>query len=135
MELDHIGIVVKEIGAALDQYGTVFKLTRLTEVIADERQRVWVQFFSDQSGVRWELIQPMDERSPSWNALKRGGGLNHFCYRTADIEECIRALRREHCVLVCPPTPGAGHEGRRIAFLVSPELGLVELVEAPPEKF
>ena len=130
MQLDHFGIVVKDIGAARQQYKELFQLSVTTDVISDPLQRVWVQFLADKAGTRWELIQPMDERSPAWNALRKGGGLNHFCYSTVDLDRCIELLRAQNCVIVCQPTPGAGHDGRRIAFMVSPELGLIELVES-----
>jgi methylmalonyl-CoA/ethylmalonyl-CoA epimerase len=129
MIIDHVGIVVPKIEEAGKIYPQVLEFTPATGVILDAIQKVYVQFFHNEEGQRIELIEPLDEESPAFNALKKGGGANHIGYRCSNVEDALANARTQNCIIVCQPVPGAGHEGRRVAFVVHPFLGLAEFVE------
>lgn len=129
MKIDHFGIVVKDIKKSAKLYQKTFNLKRQTEVILDQTQRVYVQFFETENKQRIELIQPTNKTSPSYHALLKGGGANHICFITLDIKKELIILKREKAIIVCPPIRGTGHNGKLIAFAVHPLLGLIELVE------
>ena len=129
MLIDHIGIVVPKIEEAGTIYQQVLGFTPATDVILDAIQKVYGQFFHNEEGQRLELIEPLGEESPAYNALKKGGGTNHIGYRCSNIEDALANARTQNCIIVGQPVPGAGHEGRRIAFVVHPTLGLTEFVE------
>jgi methylmalonyl-CoA/ethylmalonyl-CoA epimerase len=63
------------------------------------------------------------------HAIEKGGGLNHLCYSTGDIEAACRSLRQADMVIVHEPTPAVAFGGRRIAWLVGQDRVLTELVE------
>ena len=61
--------------------------------------------------------------------LARGGGLHHLCYLVEDLETSLTRLRAKGCLITSPPKPAVAFEGRRVAFLVTRERQLVELLE------
>lgn len=129
MTIDHIGIVVSSIEIAADYYVHSFGLRRSGGTIKDTLQDVELQFLEDDRGQRIELIQPASAASPVARAVKTGGGLNHICYRVADLEETMRTLVAEGAKLVSEPTPAVAFDGRRVAFLYTRQRELIELVE------
>lgn len=128
-KIDHFGVVVKDIHEAAKFYQELFNLEKITEVVEDNTQKVYVQFFLTDHGDKIELIQPVDKNSPSYNALLKGGGANHICFETSNINEEITNLKRRNCIVVCAPTQSSGLTNGTIAFVVHPFLGLIELVE------
>ncbi len=133
MIIDHIAIVVRSIDAVRETYEDFLGFRADTDVVLDERQKVNVQFFVNEAGERLELIEPVDMSSPSMNALRKGGGVNHICYRCEDLDVIVAEAAKRKIKAVCPPVPGAGHDGRRVAFFVHPHLGLIEYVEHKTE--
>ena len=129
MVIDHIGIIVKNIKSSRKKYEDLLGYEIISEIILDSFQKVKVQFLRNSNGQKIELIEPLGVDSPSFNALKKGAGVNHICYQCENLEYTLKILRASHCIVVCKPIIGAGHEGRKIAFVVHPEMGLIEFVE------
>lgn len=129
LKIDHFGVVVKDIEKSSKFYKNILNLKKITEVIEDRKQMVYVQFFVTKHGDKIELIQPTNPRSPSHNALLRGGGANHICFEISNIEKVIKSFKKNNCIIVCPPIKSAGLKNGTIAFAVHPFLGLIELVE------
>jgi methylmalonyl-CoA/ethylmalonyl-CoA epimerase len=131
MKLHHVGIVVRNSDSAGEAYARLLGLVAHSEVFHDPIQRVRVQFWRDREGSFVELIEPVGSDSPVWRESQKGGGLNHLCYETADIEQTIEDSVRQGAVIVGPLAPAVAFGGRRIAFLYFLDLGLIEFVENP----
>jgi methylmalonyl-CoA/ethylmalonyl-CoA epimerase len=129
MKLHHIGIVVKDCEVYGEAYARLLGLVAESELFYDPIQKVRVQFWRDREGSFIELIEPVGNDSPVWREAQKGGGLNHLCYETSDIEQTINDSLREGAIAVRPIAPAIAFEGRRIAFLYFFELGLIEFVE------
>ena len=129
MLIDHIGIVIPKIKNVGTMYHNLLGFIPVTEIVLDSAQQVYVQFFQNEEGLRLELIEPIGKESPAYNALKKGGGTNHVGYRCSNIDDTLAEARKHNCIIVCQPIPGVGHEGRLIAFVTHPHLGLIEFVE------
>jgi methylmalonyl-CoA/ethylmalonyl-CoA epimerase len=126
----HVGLVVRDIAEVAATYQRRYGYQARTEVIHDPVQTAYVQFFALGGGpVYLELVAPDSEHSKLSNALSKGGGLNHICYTTDDIDAACRDLRAEKMILIQPPTPAAAFPGRRIAWLMGLDRTPVELVE------
>lgn len=128
MKIDHFGIVVNNINESATVYLKLFRFKKKTGIILDKIQQVYIQFFQYKNEVI-ELVQPINQNSPSYNALLKGGGANHICFQTYNIQKELTNLRKDNCIIVCLPVAGAGFKKRLVAFVVHPLLGLVELVE------
>jgi methylmalonyl-CoA/ethylmalonyl-CoA epimerase len=61
--------------------------------------------------------------------LKRGGGLHHLCYEVEDLEKQLEIARSMGMLVTRPPRPAVAFGGRRIAFVYTKHLLLLELLE------
>jgi methylmalonyl-CoA epimerase len=114
VKIDHIGIVVRDIQAALKVYEQALDLP-LAEVTEVPDQEVEVAFLPlGQSNV--ELVRPTTSDSGIAKFLaKRGEGIHHICIEVDDIEAALARLAH-HGVPLIDPTPRDGAHGR-VAFV------------------
>lgn len=128
LPLDHVGIAVPSIAAALPFYEMLTGGSS-TPIEHVESQGVAVVFVGDET--RIELIQPSRPDSTVQRFLdRRGAGLHHLAYRVDDIRRELDRLRAAGVRLIDEePRPGA--EGHLVAFLHPSASGgvLVELVQ------
>ena len=115
-----VGIAVESIRSVVDDPGL--------EVVSDDLQQVSVAFV-DMCGVTVELIEPMGEHSPVAQSLRKGQRLVHLCFRVADLDAAIADGRRRGLHRIATPVPAAAFGNRRIAWLFSRHIGLIELLE------
>jgi methylmalonyl-CoA epimerase len=136
--LDHVGIAVKDIEAALAFYRDALGLE--IEVPEDvPSQRVRARFIPV-GEPRLELLEPTAPDSPIAAFLdKRGPGLHHITLRVDDIEAVLARLKATGARLV-DQTPRRGAEGSSVAFIhpstahgVLVELTQVVGAPAPPK--
>ena len=109
-KIDHIGILVNDIEAALDFYhGKLGLPAKPIEVVSEFRVRVAFLQIGD---VTLELVEPFED-SPY---RQLGEGLHHICFEVDDILGALRELKAKDVPLVDnEPRPGA--EGGVVAFL------------------
>jgi len=129
--IDHIGIAVSDLDAAVQLYRTLFG--RGPDSLEDvEDQKVRTAFFeAGESSV--ELLAPTADDSPIAKFLaRRGDGIHHVCFTVPDLERALTDLRQQGVRLI-DATPRTGTHGKRIAFLHPKSTGgvLIELSEAP----
>jgi len=130
MQLHHIAIVVKDIDLATEDWVRRLGCEVRTPIIHDPTQNAYVRFLSQPGDtVFLELVTPDRPDSKLSNALDKGGGLNHLCYATDDIEEALRQMRRQGMVVLQAPVAAAAFPGRRIAWLIGRDPIPIELVE------
>src|SRR3977135_2786687 len=136
--LDHVGIAVKDLDAALQFYRDALGL----EVEGPEdvpSQQVQAQFVPvGQSGdrgpgVSLELLEATAPGSPIAKFIEtRGPGLHHITLRVDDIRAALAQLKARGARLI-DETPRPGAEGALVAFIhpTSAHVVLVELKQAP----
>lgn len=128
--LHHVGIVVADIAKATEDYVRRFGFVVESEAVHDPAQTAHVRFLrmpGDSTYV--ELVAPDGPDSKLSNALRKGGGPNHLCYATPDLDGTIAAMTAAGMRLVAKPISAVAFGGRRIAWLIGRDLALVELVE------
>ena len=127
--VDHIGIAVKQLDAALNTYGDVLGFP----LVGGERlpERGIEATFVDSGGPRIELLAPLHEKSEISTFLhKRGEGLHHICLKVADLPALLAHLQKSGVHVIANSSTGVG--GRPVAFIhpKSAHGVLVELVAA-----
>lgn len=131
MKLHHVGIVVEDIEAGIQRYKTMFGFSPVTEVVDDPIQKVSVVLLSgpEADSAPIELIAPLSDDSPVSNILKGKLRLYHLCFSVENIEEALKNFRSSGAIVISGPVPAELFEGKRIAFVYTPDNYVVELLE------
>ena len=132
--LDHVGVAVPDLDAAVDFHTRVLGL-QLTHREVNEDQQVEEAMLtgpgSGQRPVQVQLLAPSGPGSTIARFIERTGpGLQQVAYRVADVEAAAAWLR-EQGVRVLYDDARRGTAGSRVNFLHPKDCGgvLVELVE------
>ena len=94
----------------------------------DPVQKVRVAFV-DLNGAKIEYIQPIQDDSPVSNSIKKGHKLVHLCFEVKSIEQSIASARKNGFSVISKPVPAVAFDQKKIVWLYSRVLGLIELVE------
>ncbi len=130
LRLHHVGFVVASIEQAMPGFVRSLAAQWDERVIHDPLQRVKVAFLTTRTGdPQIELVEPAGDDSPALRFLQQGGGLHHVCYEVADLEEQLGEFRSRGAVIAKRPKPAVAFGGRRIAWVITAEKLLVELLE------
>jgi methylmalonyl-CoA/ethylmalonyl-CoA epimerase len=133
--IHHLGVAVRDISLTAAGYIQCFGYQRESDMIHDPAQQAYVQFLRlPGDRVYLELVQPDGPGSTLSRAIAKGGGLNHVCYHTDDIDAACHELRRRGLSLIASPVPAVAFKGRRIAWLMGRDRVITELVERGDEK-
>lgn len=130
MKLNHIGMVVKDIEKQAQFYRELG--FNVSDLIINETQKVKEIFVQQNELTTIELLEPLNESSPVFNFLQRGGGMHHLCYELEKedegIHEFIQKQRQSAAVILCHPIDDIVFK-RKIAFFY--KFGkIIEVVEA-----
>lgn len=131
LNLDHVGIAVTDLEAALDGYQARYGVGPLYREVV-EAQGV-EEAMIPVGGSFVQLLQPLAADTPVGRFLeKRGEGLHHVAFMVASIEIALEHLHQQGARLI-DESSRPGGRGARIAFVHPADLGgtLIELVELP----
>jgi len=129
---DHLGLVVKSLDRGRRTLEESLLIAGWTAEIEDPVNGVRLQFGRDPAGVVFELLEPLDDKSPVYRALKsRTNILNHVAYRVADLAAGAARLRAAKHAPTSAPKPAIAYGGALIQFFISPLNLVIELIEAP----
>lgn len=130
LRLHHIGYVVASIEATAPSFARSVNGAWTGEIFHDPIQRVRVSFLSlPGTETQMELVEPAAGQSPVQAFLLKGGGLHHLCYEVEDCDRALTAARARGAMIVRRSQPAVAFGGRKIAWLLTAEKLLVELVE------
>ena len=128
--LNHVGIAVPDMEAAIAFYRDVLGATDITEPQVLAPQGVSFAFVNLPGG-QVELIEPYGENSPITKFLARNpkGGQHHVCFEVDDIGEAVETMGARGMRVLGEPRIGA--HGTPVVFLHPGDAGgvLVELME------
>ncbi len=130
LRLHHVGYVVGSIDETVASFTTSVNGSWNGSVFLDPIQKVRVTFI-DTPGttVQVELVEPAADASPVRAFLATGGGLHHLCYEVHDCERALRLVRERNGLIVRRPKPAVAFGGRKIAWAITAEKLLIELLE------
>jgi len=131
--LDHVGIAVPDLGAAIAFYERVFGMRCVHQETNEEQgvREAMLAVGPGPDGARVQLLAPMRPDSPIGTFLDRHGpGLQQVAYTVDDLDATCARLR-EQGVRLLYEAPKRGTAGSRINFIHPKDAGgvLVELVE------
>ena len=127
--VDHIGIAVRSLEAALDFYCTQLQMEAAgIETVESEKVRLAMLPVGES---RIELLEATAEDSPIARFLaRRGEGLHHIALRVQNLTAVVERMKAAGLRLI-NPEPGRGAGGHRYVFVHPQSAGgvLLELVE------
>jgi methylmalonyl-CoA/ethylmalonyl-CoA epimerase len=113
--IDHIGVAVEEIEAALSLWRDSFEMQVAHREVVEEQGVEAVLLDVGENHV--ELLAPLGQDTPVGKFLARQGpGLHHVAYQVTDIDATLRALKGVGMRLI-DEQPRTGIRGSRVAFL------------------
>ena len=128
MKIHHIGYLVKKLERARTAFEGLGYVVE-QETVRDEYRKIDILFL-EKNGYRVELVSPYDSSSVVAGLLSRtGNSPYHVCYEVGNLDAEIERLRDARYVVSSEPAPAPACNGSRVAFLIHPYMGMVELLE------
>ncbi len=127
--VDHIGVAVEDLDAALALYEGDYGMTLAHREVITEQGVEAVLLDLGENHV--ELLAPLGPDTPVGKFLaKRGPGMHHVAYQVTDIEAALSSLRDAGIRLI-DEQPRTGIRDSRVAFLHPKSSGgvLTEIVQ------
>jgi len=105
---DHIGLFVADLDQGRRKLAALLPIVAFSDAVEDAGLKVRIQFATDASGVRYELVAPFGEGDPVSGVLASGQAiLNHVAYRVADLDADMALYRWARRRPPSPSTAGA----------------------------
>jgi methylmalonyl-CoA epimerase len=117
--LDHIGIAVTDLDAAVRLYSGLLglELERIEEVPREKVRVAFLKFAREGATGHVELLAPLDDDCNIARFIaKRGPGLHHLAFAAEDLDAALRDCREAGLQLL-NETPLTGAGGKGIVFL------------------
>lgn len=130
LRLHHVGCLTENIEETLHTYTTVLGFKSVSGIITVQAQQVKVCFIETAPGVYLELVEPGGDNAALRKIIKSKNPYYHTGYLVTDISETVEQLQGQGFYLVNRFVSEA-FENRECAFLYSPDMHLVELIETP----
>jgi methylmalonyl-CoA/ethylmalonyl-CoA epimerase len=129
--IDHVGVAVSDIDAAIAFYRDTYGMTLLHEEVNQEQGVREAMMGVGASGSCIQLLAPLSPESTIAKFLDRSGpGIQQMAYRVVDLD-AVSATLRERGLRLLFDTPRRGTSDSRVNFIHPKDAGgiLVELVE------
>ena len=133
MRFDHLGVVVPNLQIGRDHFFKMYGINNWTDEFFDELNGVYVQFGQSKDKFCYELIAPINNKSPVYNVLsKKKNILNHIAYIVDAIAVCSEELLSNKFVPLGKSNKAVAYSLQRVQFFYSKEFSyILELIEAP----
>ena len=130
MIIDHIGIVVRSLEEALEQWRDLFGYHKNSDIVVNTRQKVRVVFVAKRESLTVKLVEPLEPGSPVFAFARKGGGLHHLCFRCDSLKVQIPVLEGKGVKFMVPPEPGEAFKNNDIAFFLTKNSLNIELIDS-----
>lgn len=123
----HIGVACRDLDSETRRFASLGYAAESPD-FTDSVQGVTGRFLIG-GGPRMELLKSLPGRGILTPWLKTGVKLYHLAYETENITAAINHYRRDGAKLMVDPVPAVAFSGNLIAFLMLPNMLLIELIE------
>lgn len=127
LKIHHIGYLVKKMEQAKKTFESLgYQVEQ--DTVYDHIRKVDICFLN-KDGCRVELVSPASPDSVVAGLIKKYKNTPyHICYEAEDPEGACQELTSSGFIAIDTPTPAPALGGRRVVFLTSPVIGMVELI-------
>jgi len=125
LKLHHIGYVVDNISS----FEKHLLFGKEVKKIFDPVQNSQMALYNNFSDSFIELIQPLNDKSFTYNYLqKNGNGYHHLCYEISAHEELKQIAKEQKLIMVKGPLPAILFDNREVWFYYTLNKQIVEFV-------
>jgi methylmalonyl-CoA/ethylmalonyl-CoA epimerase len=130
LKFHHIGILVRDLEQGKASLGILIPNMFWEKVIEDIGIGVKVLFGEDATGVRYELVAPINNQSLISNYLNtKDNMLHHLAYTVDNFDEKYIELRSLRLMPLSAPMPATAFGGKKVAFFLTPLKTILEIIE------
>lgn len=128
LDIHHIGYLVKKIDTAIQSFKLLgFQIVQST--IYDDIRKIDICFMQ-KDGYCVELISPASKDSVVYGLLRKyKNSAYHICYKTENFDQDYQTLLTNGFISIDTPTPAPALQNRKVVFLTSASMGMIELLE------
>ena len=128
MRVHHVGYLVKHLEKSRDSFLSLdFQVTG--EAVYDPQRDVDI-LFMEKDGYTIELVSPRSGDSVVGKLIRTyRNAPYHICYETDDLDGELARLEGSGFTRIDDPSPAPAIGGRRVCFLMSPRIGMIEVLE------
>ena len=128
LKFHHIGCLVGNIDESIKHYRVMLGPKSISDKIFISSQKVMVCFVDMGNEGFVELIESMDEGSVVEGLRRKGFNYYHVGYSVSDLDKTIKELESSNFKLIDIFNSEA-FDDKRCAFMYTPEMHLIELIE------
>ena len=130
MRLHHFAYVTDNVEKKASSFCHMFGFKQVGGPLVDRNQGVRIMLLDVGNGLLMELLEPEGTHSPVKGQLDKGEGIYHFCFEVEDLDQELERIGREKIgIVVKSAVEAPAFEGRRVAFVVTSDMDLVEYLE------
>ncbi len=126
-EFHHIGVAVKDIEKELSVF-SLLGYTKESGIFEDETQGIRGIFLTSKNQPRLELLMDINGSGTVAPYIQNGNKMYHFAYTVSDIEKAMDVFIKSRAQVISPLKKST-YFGKRICFLMLPNMYMIELVE------
>lgn len=127
-KIHHVGYLVKNIQKAISKFQSLGY--EIQGRCTHDTYRLIDICFLQKDSYYVELVSPFDSKSIVSNLMRQyKNSPYHICYSVENIEQACDELKKEGFVIMQQPAPAPAINDKRVVFLMSHVLGIIELVE------
>lgn len=127
LSFHHIGVACRDLDSETRRFASLGYSAESPD-FTDPLQGVTGRFLNG-GGPRMELLKPLPGSGILTPWLRSGVKLYHLAYETQNITNMIEDYREDGAKLIVSPVPAVAFSGRLIAFLMLPNMLLIELIQ------
>ena len=126
-EFHHIGVATKDLNKDFSTF-SFLGYTKSSEYFEDPLQGIKGVFLEAKDQPRLELLANLEGSDTVTPMLNSGNKMYHFAYLVSDIEKALQVFINARAI-VTQPLKQSTFFGKRICFLMLPNLYVIELIE------
>ena len=130
MKFHHLGIIVKKINPTLPSLKKNFNIKKTSKIFIDKKWNVKIIFLHLSKNVIFEIIEPLNKRSPISKALKKNiNVLNHVAFTCNNFDRDKKNIIKNGAIAVTDAIEAIAFKKKKIQFFLTKENFLVELIK------
>lgn len=130
MKFHHVGIILKSLKGYKSKFQYFLNIKKFSKKYVDKIWNVEIIFAISKEGVVYELISPLNKKSPIINQIeKKINIINHLAFKTKNFTKDTKKLIKNGALPVTKDKPAVAFKGKKVQFFYTSQNFLYEIIE------